>query len=128
MKLLIDTHALLWYVDQDHLLSQEARDAITDPANDILLSTASIWEIAIKCGLKKLTLSLPYRQWMERAVSGLGIVLLPIGVEHADPVVGLASHHRDPFDRMLAAQSLVEKLTLVSNDPIFDQYGVPRIW
>ena len=128
MKLLIDTHALLWYVDQDHLLSQEARDAITDPANEILLSAASIWEIAIKCGLKKLTLSLPYRQWMERAVSDLGIVLLPIGVNHAEVVVNLASHHRDPFDRMLAAQTLIEKLTLVSNDPIFDLYGVTRLW
>jgi PIN domain nuclease of toxin-antitoxin system len=98
MRHLLDTQALIWYVDQDHLLSQAAHAAITDPANELLLSAATIWEIAIKVGLKELTLTLPYRQWMERAISDLGLIVLPITVAHADVQIGLAGHYRDPFD------------------------------
>jgi PIN domain nuclease of toxin-antitoxin system len=93
-----------------------------------LLSAATIWEVAIKVGLKKLTLALPYRQWMERAVSDLGLTLLPITVEHADIQISLPGHHRDPFDRLLAAQSIAEGVPVVSIDAVFDLYGVQRIW
>ncbi len=128
MKLLVDTHALIWYVDQDHLLSPAAHAAITNPSNDLLLSSGSIWEIAIKVGLKKLTLSLPYRAWIEKAIADLGLSLLPITVEYADAQAVLPNHHRDPFDRLLVAQAQVEGVPLVSDDVTLDSYGITRIW
>jgi PIN domain nuclease of toxin-antitoxin system len=128
MTLLIDAHALIWYVDQDHLLSRKAHAASTDPANDLLLSAGSIWEIAIKAGLKKLALSQPFRPWMEKAIADLGVVVVPITVEHADVQAGLPNHHRDPFDRLLVAQAQVEGLPIVSVDAILDQYGITRMW
>ena len=128
MRLLIDTHALIWYVDQDHLVSPSAYAAIADPSNDVLLSAATIWEIAIKSGLKKLTLSRPYRAWIEKAMTDLGVTVLPITVEYAEAQAGLPLYHRDPFDRLLAAQALVEQVRLVSADRTFDPYGVTRLW
>jgi PIN domain nuclease of toxin-antitoxin system len=128
MRILLDTHALIWYVDQDHLLGAAAQAAITDPANEPLLSTATIWEISIKVGLKKLSLSLPFRHWMNRAIADLGLTLLPITVEYADVQAGLPRHHGDPFDRLLAAQAQVENVPLVSGDVMFDRYGIPRLW
>lgn len=128
MRLLIDTQAILWYVDQDHLLSRPAHAAITDPSNDLLMSAATLWEIAIKLAVGKLQLSLPYRPWIARAVADLQLGLLPIRDDHAERQITLPFHNRDPFDRMLAAQALVEDVSLVSADSIFDAYGVTRIW
>ena len=128
MKLLVNAHALIWYVDQDHLLSPTARAAMMDPSNDRLFGAGTIWEIAIKVGLKKLNLSQPYRQWMEQAITGLGATVLPITVEHADIQAGLPLHHRDPFDRLLVAQALVENLPVVSSDAQLDSYGINRLW
>jgi PIN domain nuclease of toxin-antitoxin system len=128
MRHLIDTHAIIWYVDQDHLLSGTAHAAITDPANEILLSAAAVWEIAIKVGLGKLNLSLPYRQWMAKAIADLGLSLLPITVEYADVQAGLPKHHGDPFDRLMIAQAIVEGVSIISSDPQLDAYGVMRIW
>jgi PIN domain nuclease of toxin-antitoxin system len=125
---LIDAQALIWYVDQDHLLTWPARAAISDPANELVLSAGTIWEIGIKVGLGKLSLSLPYRLWMDTAIADLDLELLPITVEYADVQAGLPGHHRDPFDRLLAAQALKDGLPLISADAIFDQYGVRRIW
>ena len=84
MRLLLDTQAIIWYVDQDQMLSAAAHAAITDPQNDLLLSAATIWEIAIKVGIGKLALSLPYRQWMQKAIADLGLSLLPVTVKYAD--------------------------------------------
>jgi PIN domain nuclease of toxin-antitoxin system len=128
MRHLLDTQALIWYVDQAHLLSPTARAAIDDPGNDLLLSAATIWEMGIKVSLNKLTLTLPYRQWIEAAISDLALIILPITVFHVDTQIALPSHHRDPFDRLLAAQSIVEAVPLISVDAIFDSYGVQRIW
>ena len=128
MRLLLDTHALVWFVDQDHLLSPAAHAAITDPANDLLLSAASIWEIAIKVGLNKLSLALPYRNWIDKAMADLGVIVLPITSEYADVQTRLPFHHRDPFDRLLVAQAQVENVPLVSTDPVFTQYGIARLW
>lgn len=128
MRLLLDTHAVLWYVDQEHLLSRASHAAISDPANDLLLSAGSIWELAIKVGIGKLTLSSPYRQWITQALTDLRASLLPINVEHADVQVTLPKHHGDPFDRLLIAQATVEGIPIVSGDSIFDQYGITRIW
>lgn len=84
--------------------------------------------IAIKVGLKKLSLSMPYKQWITKAMADLDMIVLPITVEYADVQAGLPNHHRDPFDRMLVAQSQVENIHLVSADPVFDQYGINRLW
>ena len=92
------------------------------------MSAGTIWEIAIKVGLNKLSLSMPYREWMHKAIADLGLTLLPITVEYADIQAGLPKHHGDPFDRLLAAQAQVEKIPLISSDPVFDQYGLKRIW
>ena len=128
MKLLVDAHALIWYADQDHLLSPTARSAIADPSNDRLLSAGTVWEIAIKAGLKKLNLSQPYRPWIEQAITGLAVTILPITVDHADVQAGLPYHHRDPFDRLLVAQALVENVRVVSADSQLDAYGINRLW
>src|SRR5437660_3849941 len=116
MRLLIDSHALIWYVDRDHLLSPASHAAITDPSNDLLLSAGSIWEIAIKVGLGKLLLSIPYKLWMTRAISDLGIAILSITLDHADVQAGLPRHHGDPFDRLLIAQAMVEQVSIISGD------------
>ena len=128
MRLLVDAHALIWAVDDPSKLGTHAVTALQDPANDLLLSTGTIWEVAIKVGLGKLALSMPYRQWMEQAMSGLGATILTITVEHANVQAGLPGHHGDPFDRLLVAQAQVENLRLVSGDTVFDQYGVDRLW
>jgi PIN domain nuclease of toxin-antitoxin system len=128
MRLLIDTQAVIWYVDQDQQLSTAAHTAISDPANDLLLSAASVWEIGIKVGLGKLALSLPYRQWMTKAIADLGLVVLPITVEYADVQAGLPRHHGDPFDRLIVAQAVVEGVPIVSSETQFDAYGVTRLW
>jgi PIN domain nuclease of toxin-antitoxin system len=128
VRLLIDTHSLIWYVDQDQLLSRPAHAAITDPVNDLLISAATVWEIAIKVGLGKLTLSRPYRAWIEQALIDLQAAVLPITVAYADAQAALPHHHGDPFDRMLIAQATVEGIAVVSADRQFDAYGVTRIW
>lgn len=128
MRLLLDTHTLIWAVDRPSLLGQSARIALENTDQALMLSAATLWETAIKVGLSKLTLSISYHQWMTQAIADLGIQMLPITVEVADAQIRLPYHHRDPFDRWLAAQALIEALVLVSNDSIFDQYGVNRLW
>ena len=128
MRLLIDSHALIWYVDQHQQLSLVSRSAISDPSNDLLLSAASIWEIAIKIGLGKLALTKPYSVWMSQALSDLGITILPITVEYADVQGSLPKHHSDPFDRLIVAQALVENVSVVSADARMDAYGITRLW
>ncbi len=128
MKLLVDSHTLLWAVDQPAQLGSAAASALRDPANDLLVSAATVWELAIKVGLKKLTLTKPYREWMTQALADLDAVLLPITVEYADVQAHLPTHHRDPFDRLLVAQARVEGFSIVSHDAVLDAYGVTRIW
>ena len=128
MKLLIDSHTVIWAVDDPTRLSSAAIRALQDPANERLVSAGTVWEIAIKVGLGKLLLSLPYQQWMARALADLGLDLLPITIEHADVQAGLPRHHGDRFDRLLVAQAMIEGAQLVSADAAFDPYGVARIW
>lgn len=128
MRHLIDAHSLIWAQDDPGKLGPAAVPALRDPANELLLSAGTIWELSIKCGIGKLRLSLPFRPWVDRAIVGLGLTVLPISLDHADRQAGLPWHHRDPFDRLLAAQALVEGARLVSADAIFDQYGVNRVW
>ena len=128
MRLLLDTHVLIWAMDAPARLTGPATTALQDPANDLLLSAASVWEMAIKVGQKKLALSLPYKRWMEQAIAALGLRILPITVEYADRLTALPSHHKDPFDRLIIAQALVEGVRVVCADAAFDAYGITRLW
>jgi PIN domain nuclease of toxin-antitoxin system len=128
VRLLLDTHVVIWAVDDPTNLSGVATTSLQDPSNELVVSAATIWEMAIKVGLAKLSLSQPYRTWMSRALADLGAAILPITVDHADVLVGLPRHHRDPFDRLIIAQSLVEGIAIVSADGQFDVYGVHRTW
>ena len=128
MNLLLDAHTLLWAVDSPAKLGRQAVDSLKDPNNSLLLSAGTIWEIAIKVGLKKLVISQPFRPWMTQAIADLGLTVLPISLDAADAQIALPHHHRDPFDRLLVAQVQTEPVILVSADSIFDQYGVQRLW
>ena len=128
MRLLIDTHTLIWAMDEPTKLSGPAAAALQDPANQLLLSAATVWELANKVGQRKLTLSLPYRQWMERAIAALELTILPVTVEYAERQASLPTHHKDPFDRLLIAQALVEGVSVICADAAFDAYGITRVW
>lgn len=127
-NLLLDTHAMLWFLWDDQKLSSRAKELIEDGDNRKLVSIASCWEIAIKVGLGKLDLGEAARSFLTREIAKNNFELLPISFDHATMVEGLALHHRDPFDRLLIAQATMESLSLVSADSIFDQYGVLRLW
>ena len=128
MKLLLDTHTFLWFVWGDPQLSAAAKALIVSPSNQKLLSAASFWEIAIKVSVGKLKLGEPYASFMPRELTRNSIDLLPISLEHAAAASVLPFHHRDPFDRMLIAQSMVDAVPLVSADPALDLYPVTRLW
>jgi PIN domain nuclease of toxin-antitoxin system len=124
VRLLLDTHTLFWSVDDPSKVSAPAMAALVDPTNERLLSAATIWELAIKVGQGKITLSMAYRLWMETAITDF----LPVTVAYAERLAGLPPHHKDPFDRLIIAQSLVDGISVVSADVAFDLYGVTRIW
>lgn len=128
MRLLLDTHAFLWFVLNDPQLSGVAQSLINDPANDILLSPASYWEIAIKVRLGKLDLHASYDDFLHRGIVGNAFEILPIEPRHTSLLTSLPLHHRDPFDRLLIAQAKSEAIPIVGVDIIFDAYGVRRLW
>lgn len=128
MRYLLDAHTLLWSQDDIGKLSATATAALSDPANDRLVSIATIWEIGIKVAIGKLSLSKPFRAWMETAITDLAMSVLPITLDHIEQQTRLEFHHRDPFDRLLVAQSLVEDIPLISSDTQLDAYAVKRIW
>ncbi len=128
MIVLLDTHTLLWFLRDDPLLSVDAKAIIEDPQNRKLVSIASCWEIAIKAGLGKLELAEPCRRLLEREIPRNNLELLPITLAHATTIETLRPHHKDPFDRLLIAQAVVEDLPVVSVDGNFDLYPVERLW
>lgn len=128
MKLLLDTHAFLWFIMGSQNLSADARALIEDAANEKFLSVASLWEMAIKLSIGKLTLSAPFDVLFPEQLTLNGVNLLGIKVEHAAAVAALPFHHRDPFDRLLIAQAMAEKMSIVSIDAAFDAYSVTRLW
>ena len=128
MRLLLDTHAFLWFCAGDPSLTDDARTRIEDARNDKFLSVASIWEIAIKVSLGKLRLAVELNELIDVGAEGNGIAILGVRREHAQGVIALPFHHRDPFDRMLVSQALHERLAIVGADPAFDRYAVRRIW
>jgi PIN domain nuclease of toxin-antitoxin system len=128
MRVLLDTHVFLWWTQDARALSRRARAVIADPGTECLLSLASGWEMAIKLSLGKLRLARPIAQFVPEQLAANGFGQLPIDFRHVARVATLPFHHRDPFDRLLAAQALEEKLSLVSADPVFRRYGVTRVW
>ena len=126
MSLLVDTQAFLWWVIDDGRLSRRARTAIA--AERCFLSVASCWEMAIKASLGKLDIPRPLDRFLQEQLEINGFTLLPIALEHTAALADLPFHHRDPFDRLLAAQARREELAIVSSDPVFKSYGVKRVW
>jgi PIN domain nuclease of toxin-antitoxin system len=120
VRVLLDSHVLVWAVDDPAKLSPVAAATLRDPTTALVVSAATIWELAIKFGLHKLMLSRPYLEWMNQALADLGATTLPITVESADVMAALPNHHRDPFDRLLIAQSQLESISLVSADAHLD--------
>ena len=128
MKYLLDAHTLLWSQDNISKLSPAATAALTDPAHDRLVCIGTIWEIGIKVAIGKLSLSKPFRIWIDTAAADLAMTVLPITLEHIERQTSLDFHHRDPFDRLLIAQALVEDIPIISSVSQFDAYGVRRLW
>jgi PIN domain nuclease of toxin-antitoxin system len=128
MKLLLDTHAFLWFILKDSNLSATADQLISDPANDVYVSPASYWELAIKIKLGKYVLKKPYQSFLEDAIAQNNFAVLAIEIKHTAILTTLPMHHRDPFDRLIIAQGMVEQMPIVSNDVLFYPYGVQRLW
>ena len=128
MRVLLDTHVFLWWVEGDRALPAKASAALADKENECLISLVSAWELAIKAGLGKLKLALPVKRYVVENVAANGFRMLDIQMAHVGRVETLDSHHGDPFDRLLIAQALEEKLPVVTADPVFRKYGVKRIW
>lgn len=128
MRILVDTHAFLWWLAGDRRLSEAARSVIDNPDNSVLVSAASAWEITAKHRLGQLPGADIVAADVAAAVADHGFEPLAITVAHAERAGRLPGPHRDPFDRMLAAQALAHDLPLVSNESLFDRYGVRRIW
>jgi PIN domain nuclease of toxin-antitoxin system len=128
MRVLLDTHSFLWFIMGSGNLSTNARGLIENPANDRLLSVVSLWEIAIKTSIGKLTLAAPFDKLIPSQLKLNAIDLLNIKLDHLSMLTQLPFHHRDPFDRLITAQAQVEKLSIISIDAAFDAYGVNRLW
>ena len=124
MRLLLDTHAALWWLSADTRFGDEAAGHVSDDTNQVLLSAAVVWEVSVKRSLGKLTAPPDF----VAAMSSAGVQPLAVTIEHAAAVEGLPWHHRDPFDRMLVAQAGVERTAIVSRDPAFRPYAVEIIW
>jgi len=128
MRLLLDTHTFLWWLDDDRQLSAAARSALASGRNECFLSLASCWEMAVKSSLGKLRLAKPIERFIPEELRNNDFQLLSIDFRHVAKVEVLPFHHRDPFDRLLVAQSLTEKMAIVSADAVLSDYGVKRIW
>ena len=128
MRLLLDTHTFLWWIDNDPLLSDSARVAIASERNECFLSLASCWELAIKTSIGKLRLSKSVERFIPEELAANDFQLLSLDFKHVAKVETLPFHHRDPFDRLLVAQALTERLTIISADTVLSEYGVKRIW
>ena len=128
MRVLLDTHAVLWFYLGDSQLSKKAKTVIADPINVKFVSPAMFWEIAIKLSIGKYTLNETYDEFIQHAIFDSSFIILPIQPRHTSTLVPLPWHHKDPFDRLMVAQCLVEGLSFVSKDTLLDQYGIARVW
>lgn len=128
MKYLLDTHPFLWIITDDSKLSKKARDIYLDSENDIFLSMASIWELAIKSSLGKISLDKPLNEFVSEHVLGNNIEILEIKLPHVLRIEQLPFHHRDPFDRLIISQAIEDSLPILAGDKAFDSYKIKRIW
>jgi PIN domain nuclease of toxin-antitoxin system len=128
MNYLLDTHTLLWIVTGDNLLSKKVKKLFLDEENEIFISIASLWEIAIKVSLNRLELGQPLSDFYLKHIIGNKIRLLNIKVEHLAVLEALKYYHRDPFDRLIVCQSIVEEIPVLSRDKAFSKYPIKRIW
>jgi PIN domain nuclease of toxin-antitoxin system len=128
MKVLLDTHAFIWWVTDNPQLSPTARDTIADPDNTIFFSVVNAWEIIIKQGSGKLTLPEPAETYIPSRIAANQFMTLPVNLSHILQVASLPDLHRDPFDRLLVAQSQAEKISIISIDQYIAQYPVNVIW
>jgi PIN domain nuclease of toxin-antitoxin system len=128
VKLLLDTHAFLWWVEGTPAVGRRARAAVSTPENEVLVSMASCWELAIKLSLGKLRLAEGLDRFIPEQLRLNGFALLDIQLSHVSRVAELPFRHRDPFDRLLVAQALEDDLTIVSADRVFRKYGVAVLW
>ena len=126
MKVLIDTHVLLWALTEESRLSRRVRSLL--PVADVWISAASIWEILTKVQVGKLSLPTPVGSYLTTKLAANGVSVLPVILDHVLRIEEIELHHRDPFDRILIAQSLAENLPLVTADPVFERYPVKLIW
>lgn len=127
MKLLLDTHTFLWFIDDSPRLSSRAK-ALLESDADLLLSAGSLWEISIKVSAGKLALAQSFDVFVPRQLADNDIEMLPISLAHLGVVSTLPFHHRDPFDRLLIAQAMIEQVPIVGADTAFDAYSVARLW
>ena len=128
MRLLVDTHAFLWWLDGDRRLPPRVRAVLGHPEHEILVSAASVWEITTKARLGKLPGATDVAADVPSCIASQGFVPLPITVQHTQRAGALAGSHRDPFDRMLIVQAQAEGVPIASNERVFDDYGVARFW
>lgn len=127
MNLLLDTHTLIWLLEGDNNISPKALNAIQNPSNSCFISSASLWEIAIKISIKKLSINIPFQE-IYQLVYNNGIEILTLEFEHFLKVGSLPFHHKDPFDRIIIAQAIVEKMTIIGKDEYFNYYNLDLIW
>lgn len=128
MKLLLDTHTFLWFIAGNPAISARALQLIQEPANQRFLSTASLWEMAIKASLGKLEIATSFEELVASQVEANAIQLLEIAPRHLEVLRRLPFLHRDPFDRLIIAQSLSDQMPVLGRDDVFEDYGVERIW
>jgi PIN domain nuclease of toxin-antitoxin system len=128
VKALLDTHAFLWWISDDPRLSEKAREIVADGRNELFFSAASGWEISIKAGLGRLEVPEDLQRFISDQLSRNAIQVLPIYLSHAVHTGSLPVHHRDPFDRILVSQAILEQIPLLSADPQFSHYPVEVVW
>lgn len=128
MNILLDTHTLLWIITDDSQLSAMAKELYLDKTNLVYFSMAGIWELAIKSSLAKINLGNSIEDFVDNHIKGNDINILDIKLAHILRIEKLPYHHRDPFDRLIIAQAIEEKIAILGNDTIFDTYKIKRIW
>jgi PIN domain nuclease of toxin-antitoxin system len=128
MRAILDTNSFLWFISGNDELSNAAKTFISDLNNELVLSTASLWEIAIKVSIGKLELLQSYEKLIPQQLEENDIGILSITLKHLSKLIDLPFHHRDPFDRLIIAQALMEEIPVISSDGIFSEYPVKLIW
>ena len=128
MTAILDTHAFIWLMTDDHRLSKASKEFFLNRSNDVILSIASVWEMAIKASLKKLALPLSVKDYIATRTRVNGIGILNVSLDHVTAVESLPFFHKDPFDRLIIAQSILEQLPILTNDRGFHPYPVELIW